>query len=101
MLRTYLTEQDAERLTTSLRKRSAPTVFCFYGTGSNGKTTVANHLCGLLEDVQHVSEFDRHAKYLTKSRYNIVSVNDDVNKVKEWCEKNGYEFQLYHFEKVF
>ena len=105
MLRLYMNDNDCTRLCDTIRRRkeiSDRIVWCFFGTGSNGKTTVSNHLAALIEDIKVCHDIST-LKYFNWAKYLIVEVNSekDVETVKTFCERYPATFDFYTFEKCF
>ncbi len=103
MLRQYLSQEDCERLTVSVRnhKSLAPKIlWCFHGPASSGKTTVATHIVALTNDIVSVEHIPHDVSSLP---YIIVTIitNEQLEEVKQFCQKKYYVLQYFRFEKVF
>ena len=101
MLSHYLAEQDVKRLTNSIRNHSILAdriVWCFYGQGNNGKSTVAEHLVSFVNGIVNFGD-SIDLLETTRHSYIIISVNtlQDLEKVKNICGKRKYVFLRFDF----
>jgi hypothetical protein len=111
-MESYLSTEECERLSESLSSQDI-IVYCFYGRGNNGKTTLAKLITQIRRDVKHYYmhpfvvnyDDDNFQKFWNETGHTSLilecNLQEEASIIRRETEKRGYIFKLFEFSKTF